>query len=159
LLLLTGCGYHLPGRGGNLPSEVQSLYIELFNNRTAEPFLENSITDSMIARFARNRPLRMVEKRDIADAVLSGVVTAYSTSPISYDRNDVITEFRSTMTIAVTLRQAADDRILWKGSIDWSEEYPANLDKGVQEDNEAAAIAVIVDHLAQELYFRIMENF
>jgi outer membrane lipopolysaccharide assembly protein LptE/RlpB len=159
LLLLTGCGYHLPGRGGNLPSEVQSLYIELFSNRTAEPFLENSITDSMITRFARIRPLRMVEKRDIADAVLSGVVTAYSTSPISYDRNDVITEYRSTMTIAVTLRQAADDRILWKGSIDWSEEYPANLDKGVQEDNEAAAIAVIVDHLAQELYFRIMENF
>jgi hypothetical protein len=87
------------------------------------------------------------------------VVTAYSTSPISYDRNDVITEYRSTMTIAVTLRQTADDRILWKGSIDWSEEYPANLDKGVQEDNEAAAIAVIVDQLAQELYFRIMENF
>ena len=159
LLLLTGCGYHLPGRGGNLPSEVQSLYIELFGNRTAEPFLENRITDSVIDRFARKRPLRLVEKRDIADAVLSGVVTGYSTSPISYDRNDVITEFRSTMTIAVALRQTADDRILWKGSIDWSEEYPASLDKSVQEDNEAAAIAVIVDRMAQELYFRIMENF
>jgi outer membrane lipopolysaccharide assembly protein LptE/RlpB len=158
LLLLGGCGYHFPGRSSSLPSDVQSLYIELFSNRTAEPFLENIITDSM-ARIARNRHLRVVEKRDIADAVLSGVVTAYSTSPISYDRNDVITEYRSTMTIAVTLRQTADDRILWKGSIDWSEEYPANLDKGVQEDNEAAAIAVIVDQLAQELYFRIMENF
>jgi len=158
LLLLGGCGYHLPGRSDSLPSDVQSLYIELFSNRTAEPFLENIITDSM-ARIARNRHLRVVEKRDIADAVLSGVVTAYSTSPISYDRNDVITEYRSTMTLAVTLRQTADDRILWKGSIDWSEEYPANLDKGVQEDNEAAAIAVIVDQLAQELYFRIMENF
>lgn len=159
LLLLGGCGYHLPGRSSNLPSDVQSLYIELFSNRTTEPFLENSITDSVIARFARNRPLRLVEKRDSADAVLSGVVTAYGTSPISYDRNDVITEYRSTLTIAVTLRQASDDRILWKGSIDWSEEYPANLDKGVQEDNEAVAIAVIADRLAQELYFRIMENF
>ncbi|HXV20953.1 MAG TPA: LptE family protein [Desulfuromonadales bacterium] len=159
LLLLGGCGYHLSGRSSNLPSDVQSLYIELFSNRTTEPFLENSITDSVIARFARNRPLRLVEKRDSADAVLSGVVTAYGTSPISYDRNDVITEYRSTLTIAVTLRQASDDRILWKGSIDWSEEYPANLDKGVQEDNEAVAIAVIADRLAQELYFRIMENF
>jgi outer membrane lipopolysaccharide assembly protein LptE/RlpB len=159
LLLVAGCGYHLPGRGNSLPSEVQSLYIELFSNRTAEPFLENRITERVIDRFARKRSLHLVEKRDIADAILSGMVSGYITSPISYDRNDVITEYRSTMTIAVTLRQTADDRILWKGSIEWSEEYPANLDKSVQEDNEAAAIAVIADRLAQELYFRIMENF
>jgi outer membrane lipopolysaccharide assembly protein LptE/RlpB len=159
LLLVASCGYHLPGRGSSLPSEVQSLYIELFSNRTAEPFLENRITERVIDRFARKRSLHLVEKREIAEAVLSGVVTGYSTSPISYDRNDVITEYRSTMTIAVTLRQTADDRILWKGSIEWSEEYPANLDKSVQEDNEAAAIVVIADRLAQELYFRIMENF
>jgi outer membrane lipopolysaccharide assembly protein LptE/RlpB len=158
-LLVAGCGYHLPGRGSSLPPEVQSLYIELFSNRTAEPFLENRITNNVIDRFARKRQLRLVEKRDIADAVISGVITGYDTSPISYDRNDVITEYRSTMTIAVALRQTADDRILWKGSIDWSEEYPASLDKSVQEDNEAAAIAVIADRLAQELYFRIMENF
>jgi outer membrane lipopolysaccharide assembly protein LptE/RlpB len=159
LLLLTGCGYHFSGRGSNLPSEVQSIYIELFSNRTAEPFLENSITNSVIERFARKRALRPIEKRDIADAILSGVVVGYSTSPISYDRNDVITEYRSTMTINVALRQTADDRILWKGDLDWSEEYPASLDKSVQEDNEAAAIAVIVDRLAQELYYRILENF
>lgn len=159
VLLLGGCGYHLPGRGSGLPPEVQSLHIELFTNRTAEPFLENRITDSVTDRFARKRTLRLVEKRDLADAVLSGVVTGYNTTPISYDRNDVITEYRSTMTIAVTLRQTADDRVLWKGSVDWSEEYPASLDKSALEDNEAAAIAVIVDRLAQELYFRIMENF
>lgn len=159
VLLLAGCGYHLPGRGGSLPPEVQSLHIELFTNRTAEPFLENRITNSVTDWFARKRSLRLVEQRDLADAVFSGVVSDYRTTPISYDRSDVITEYRSTMTIAVTLRQTADDRVLWKGSIDWSEEYPASLDKSEQEDNEAAAIAVIVDRLAQELYFRIMENF
>jgi outer membrane lipopolysaccharide assembly protein LptE/RlpB len=158
-LLLAGCGYHLPGRGAGLPAEVQTLYIELFSNRTTEPFLENRITDRVTDRFARKRSLRLVEKRDRADAILTGVVTSYLTTPISYDRRDVITEYRSTMTIAVTLRQTADDRVLWKGSVDWSEEYPASLDKSVQEDNEAAAIAGIVDRLSQELYFRIMENF
>lgn len=159
LLLLAGCGYHLPGRSSDLPPEVQTLYIELFSNRTAEPFLENSLTDRVTDRFARTRSLRLVERRDRADAVLSGVVTSYTTSPISYDRRDVITEYRSIMTIAVTLRQTKDDRVLWKGNVDWSEEYPANLDKSAQEDNEAAAIEVIVDRLSQELYFRITENF
>lgn len=159
ILMLAGCGYHLPGRGNSLPPEVQSIYIELFTNRTAEPFLENRMTDTTVDWFARKRSLRVVEKREVADAVLSGVVIAYSTTPISYDRNDLITEYRSSMSIAVTLRQTADDRVIWKGNIEWSEEYPTSPDKNVQEDNEAAAIEVISDRLGQELYFRIMENF
>ena len=159
ILLLTGCGYHQPGRSSNLPSEVQTLYIELFSNRTTEPLLENFITDRVIDRFARTGRLRLVETREGADAVLSGVVTGYSTASISYDRRDVITEYRSIMTISVVLRQMSDERVLWKGNVDWSEEYPASPDKSAQEDNEAAAIAVISDRLSQELYFRIMENF
>lgn len=158
-LLLGGCGYHLPGRGDNLPADVQSLYVELFANRTVEPFLENRITDAVIDWFASKRDFTMVEDRSRADAVLSGTITAYDTKPISYDRNDVITEYRSTLTIAVTLRRSADERVLWRGSLGWSEEYPASLDKSAQEDNESAAIDVIGDRLAQELYFRIMENF
>lgn len=159
ILLLAGCGYHLPGRSNNLPPEVQTLYIELFGNRTVEPFLENRITDRVTDRFARTDALHLVENRARADAALSGVVTSYTTAPISYDRSDVITEYRSIMTVAVTLRQMSDDRVLWKGDVEWSEEYPASLDKSAQEDNEAAAIDVLADRLAQELYFRIMENF
>jgi len=159
LMLLAGCGYHFSGHGSNLPSDIHSVYVELFINQTAEPFLENRVTQRVIDRFAGKRVLRLVENKAKADAILSGAVVAYTTTPISYDRNDVITEYRSTMTISGTFRQAADDRILWKGAVNWSEEYPANIDKSVQEDNEAAAIEVISDRLAQELYFRIVENF
>jgi len=159
LLCLFGCGYHFPGSESNLPAEVRSLYIELFANRTVEPFLENRITTSVIDWFARRNPRQIVEGRSGAEGVLTGAVTKYETEPISYDRNDEITEYRSTMTISATLRQTSDDRVLWKGRLEWSEEYPASLDKAAQEDNEAEAIAVIAERLAQELYFRITENF
>jgi len=159
LLCLFACGYHFTGNGKNLYPEVHSLHIELFSNRTVEPFLENRITTSVIDRFARKRPEQVAGDRAGAEAVLTGTVTEYRTDPISYDRNDVITEYRSTMAISATLRQTSDDRVLWKGSLAWSEEYPASLDKAVQEDNEAAAIAIIAERLAQELYFRITENF
>jgi outer membrane lipopolysaccharide assembly protein LptE/RlpB len=159
IFLLSGCGYHQPGRSANLPPEVQTLYVELFSNRTTEPLLENFITDRVVDRFARTGRLRLVESRESADAVLSGLVTGYSTASISYDRRDIITEYRSIMTISVVLRQKSDERVIWKGNVDWSEEYPASPDKSAQEDNEAAAIDVICDRLAQELYFRIMENF
>jgi len=158
-LCLFACGYHFPGSASNLPPDVRSLHVELFTNRTVEPFLENRITSNVIDWFARKGPLHLVEDRSRADALLTGVVTGYSSEPISYNADDAITEYRSKMTIAATLRQSSDDRVLWKGSLNWTEEYPANRDKAVQEDNEAAAIDVIAARLAQELYFRITENF
>lgn len=159
VLLLTGCGYHLQGRSSNLPPDVQTLYIEMFSNRTMEPLLENYITDRVVDRFARTGTMRLVESPGRSDAVLSGTIITYSTVPISYDRSDVITEYRSLIAIAVTLQQSSDARVLWKGTVEWSEEYPASLDKSAQEDNETAAIGVISERLSQELYFRIMENF
>jgi len=159
LLCLFACGYHFPGNGSNLPPEVRTLCVELFTNRTVEPFLENRVTLNVVDWFARKGRMHLVEDRGRADVVLSGSVIDYRSDSISYDSNDMITEYRSRMTVAATLRQTTDDRVLWKGTLSWSEEYPASLDKGVQEDNEAAAIAVIAERLAQELYFRITENF
>jgi len=156
---LCGCGYHLSGDVDNLPPEIRSLYIELFANRTAEPFLENLITREVTREFARSRNLQITEDRTRADAILSGTVSAYSTSPVSFGIDDEITEYRSAMAVGAVLYRAADGKTLWKGSLSWTEEYPSNDDKAVQEDNEAEAIKVIIERQAEELYFRIADNF
>jgi outer membrane lipopolysaccharide assembly protein LptE/RlpB len=158
-LFLGGCGYHFSGEVNNLPPEIRSLYIELFANRTAEPYLENFITNQVIEEFARSRNLHLTEDRTSADAVLSGTVSEYSTAPVSYGRDDEITEYRSAMGIDAVLYRASDGKALWKGNLSWTEEYPSNDDKTVQEDNEGAAIGVIVERLAEDLYFRIVDNF
>lgn len=159
LSLLGGCGYHLPGRGNNLPPDVQTLYVEIFANRTTEPFLENRITDLVTQEFARRRSLRLIEDAARADAVLSGTVASYASSSISYGSDDEVTEYRSSMVISAHLRRSADGKTLWKGTLSWTEEYPSSDDKTVQEDNEAAAIEEISARLAEELYFRIVDNF
>lgn len=159
VLLLWGCGYYLPQRTNYLPSEVRTIYVELFANHTFEPYVENRITNAVVDWFDSKPGLTMIEDRSRADAVLSGVVTGYTSDPVSYGRGDDITEYRSTMTIAATLRQVSSGRVLWKGSLEWSEEYPATLNKTVQEDAEAAAIQVIAERLARELYDRMTANF
>jgi len=156
---LGGCGYHFSGEVSSLPPEIRSLYIELFANRTAEPYLENFITNQVVEEFARSRNLHLTEDRNSADAVLSGTVSRYSTSPVSFGRDDEITEYRSAMTVDTVLYRSSDGKALWKGNLSWTEEYPSNDDKAVQEDNEAAAIVVIVERLAEDLYFRIADNF
>jgi outer membrane lipopolysaccharide assembly protein LptE/RlpB len=158
LLSIAGCGYHLPGRG-DLPAEIRTVYVDYFSNATLEPFLEREVTTSVIDRLARSRLLDMAAQRQGADAVLSGAIVSYGTTPVSYDRNDIVQEFRAAMTLQATLRDAVDGRVLWRGNVTWSEDFPAAADKAMQYSQEAAARQVISDRIAGELLVRIAEGF
>ncbi len=158
--LLAGCGYQLPGRTGTkLPAEVRTIHVQMFENRTYRPFLEFDLANFVIGRLARSRLLRLVDHREAADAVLNGSIVLYETVPISYDRQDQIREYRSRMSVEAVLRHAADGRVLWKGVVSWAEEYPSSMDKNVQEINELAAIRVISQRLAEEIYTRMVDDF
>lgn len=159
LLFMGGCGYHVQGRKSHLPADIRSVLVELFVNRTLEPYLENEVTNAVSERFSRGRAFDLAAGADRAQAALSGIVTAYETRPISYNEQDAILEYRSTMTVDVVLRRTGSGEIVWKGAASWNEEYPANPDKAAQEDNEAAAIRVIAERIADELYSRLVDNF
>ncbi|MBE0599189.1 MAG: hypothetical protein IH614_18240 [Desulfuromonadales bacterium] len=159
LLPLVACGYHPPGRGSQLPVEVQTVAIEFFRNATLEPLLENVVTTAVSQRLIRGRALRVVDEARSADAVLTGEVSSYLTEPVAYDSQDEIARWRSTMQVAAVLRRVSNGEVLWKGAASWREEYAASLDKAFQEDLEAAAIATMGDRIAEELYFRMADNF
>jgi outer membrane lipopolysaccharide assembly protein LptE/RlpB len=158
LLLLAGCGYHLPGRGG-VPVDIRTVHVEYFSNATLEPFLEREVTTAVVDRLARSRLLDIAPQAQGADAVLSGTVTSYGTAATSYDRNDIVREFRATMTIQASLRGTADDRVIWRGKVSWSENFPASADKAMQYSQEVAARRIISDRIAGELLIRIAEDF
>jgi outer membrane lipopolysaccharide assembly protein LptE/RlpB len=159
LFSLGGCGYHLAGRGEVLPPDVHTLYIQMFGNRTYKAFLEDEVTNTVTEQFVQGKHLRLAENPAGANAILSGEVTAYTSRPIAYDHDDNILQYRASMTVNAVLKRAGDEKVLWKGNVTWTEAYSANQNKSVQYDNESAAIAVISERNAQELYFRIMDNF
>lgn len=159
LLLQTGCGYRLAGRGERLPDDVQRVYVQVFANRTLEPFLEADVTDAVSERFSRIRALTMVDREERAEASLGGEIAAYETTPVSYDENDAISEYRSTMVLSAVLRRVDNGKVIWKGRLSWKEEYPAGSDLAQQEDNEAEAIRQICEKLADEMFIRIVEGF
>ncbi|HDR46591.1 MAG TPA: hypothetical protein ENN94_02710 [Geoalkalibacter subterraneus] len=158
ILLLAGCGYQPVGQG-SFPDGVRAIQVSLFENRTYEPLLEDIVTHQVIEEFSRRRPLSVVSRESEADARLEGAVTRFQVSAISYDQDDRIGQFRATVAIEATLRSFDDGRVLWKGGLSWSQHYPINADKSVQEENEAAAIKLIAERLAQNLYYRMQQNF
>lgn len=159
LLLTSGCGYHLPGQVNNLPDDIQTVYVGTFGNRTSEPFVENRVTDSVITEFARSDVLSLIGEKQKADAILTGTVVRYSQSAVAYSGTDRIVEYRSSMSVEAALRRQDTGRTLWKGTLEWSEEFASDRDKSVQEDNEARAIEDISDRISEQLYARILDTF
>lgn len=156
---LSGCGYHFPGQAGVLPGGVEKLYIPLFINKTAEPQLENKITSRVSEVFTRNSKIFQVENQNDAEAVLLGTIRNYQTRALSYDRNDDIGEYRSTMIIDAVLRQIETEQLLWEGTVNWSAEYRADKDRSVQEDLEQQVIDEITLRLAEELLYLLLDDF
>ncbi len=159
LFLVSACGYQLQGRSAQLPAGVRSITIELFDNQTFEPFLENSVTRAVISRFSRHGELEIVEQPARAEAVLRGRITGYRNFALSYDQNDRIVEYRSQMAVEADMLRLETGEVLWRGSVVWHEDYTVSEDKVLQEDRERAAILEISERLADELFSRMIDRF
>lgn len=156
-LVLCGCGYTPSALGPGIG--VASLYIEPMVNHTPEPLLDSLVSNSLISRFSRDSRLTLVSGKKAATGILSGFVSSYSRTPVAYDRTDSIREYRSTMAVTASLQRVADGKILWKGTVSWSDTSLNNSDRSVQSDQENVAIQKISERLADQLYHRINENF
>ena len=157
--LLCGCGYHFGGETDQLPGGVRHLYVTLFDNQTQEAFLENMVTNRVIEKFARTGKIHIVEDKNAADGVLSGIISNYDRNAVTYNQSDTIIEYRSRIQCAAELRRVEDNSVLWKGTVSWDDEFMATVDREITEDLEAVTQEAIAKRLADELYARLTENF
>jgi outer membrane lipopolysaccharide assembly protein LptE/RlpB len=156
-LLLSACGYRFAGTG-NLPSGIESVFIEILENRTRETNLGNRISNDLIYEFTRN-------KKDIqkdgkkADAVLAGAVASERTWTISRQGLQSPLERRVEITVNLTLTDP-DEKVIWSASgISESETYHVETDKQATEQNRRLAIETLSKRLAENVYNRLTDNF
>jgi len=159
LFCLSACGYHFPGKSGQLPGGVENLYVPLFVNKTTEPRLETEMTSQVSEVFSRTKKIHQVEKLKDADAVLLGTIREYKSQALSYDRRDDIGTYFSTMIVGAELRQAETNQLLWEGSVKWKEVYRASSDKNIQEISRKLALRQMVLRLSEELLYRLLDDF
>ena len=160
VVLLAGCGYHTPGASENwVGGEARILYVQLFVNQTSEPYLENYMTDALVAELARSRVVRVTENLDLAEVVLAGEVKSFDSRSLSYGSSDRITAYRATMTVAANLVRKGAGEVLWKQSLKRSEDYPAPLDKNLQLEGERLAARQVARRLAEDLYATLLNSF
>ena len=97
--------------------------------------------------------------RQASEYTLSGEVLTYNKVAVAYTGDDIVKEYKATMTIAATLRKNSNQKVIWRGQLSWSQDLPASSDIAIQQNSEDAAIQVICQRIAQQLYLKIHNDF
>lgn len=158
-ICLFGCGYHFAGRGGSLPSDIKTVAIPFFTNKTFESRIESLFTDALIDEFLKRGRLK-VGKREESDATIIGTIKSFTTSSISLGENDNILEYRATVMLDVSLKRNDDGTTIWGSSdLSWHQEYAVSPNIAATNTNEREAIKKIAEDLAEYIHHMIFEDF
>jgi hypothetical protein len=87
-LLLGGCGASTGYSNASLfPSDVNNVYLEMFDNRSFRRGIEFTLSDALAKRVEVDTPYKIVSSRDRADSVMSGQIVAAGESILTIERD------------------------------------------------------------------------
>ncbi len=107
-LALCGCAGYQLGPTSGMTAGARSVRVDFFENKSDEPRLSTYVNASMRKLIQQDGTYRL-STRGEADVVVSGEITGYSRSPLSYQPGDAITarDYRVFLTARV---KAVDSR-------------------------------------------------
>jgi outer membrane lipopolysaccharide assembly protein LptE/RlpB len=160
LAALGGCGYALVGRGTNIPEDVRKVYLSPLDNRTQRQQVDQYVTEAIAEELVKRRRFDVVSDRGEADADLSGAVTAFGLTPISFDDQGRATEYELSITAQVLFRRVPGDEVLWRAeNYLFRENYEVELGEGGFLDREEQAIRDAAGRFAETMVSDLLEGF
>ncbi|MCB2227523.1 MAG: hypothetical protein KQH53_12670 [Desulfarculaceae bacterium] len=158
-VLVAACGYEFRGKQNNLPSDVRSIAIPVFKNKTNEIRIEQIFTDAVIFQFTRSQMVRVVSEGQ-ADAVLSGTVERVEIVDVALTSGDTSRQRRITIWVNAKLVRKKDGKVLWQNKSLWQNAtYNVSSSTTATESNKRAAITALAKTMAQTLHDSVFENF
>src|SRR3989304_1422790 len=153
------CRYQITGKGGNMPGNIATLSIPFFKNRIQKPDVETVITSALIEEFVKSEVAKVVEED--AEAVINGVITGYELMPVSFNRNDVIQEYRVTIRVEVQLVRGSDGKVLWedKNITDYEDFKVSAADVNATKTAEWDAVKKMARDTSRLIKERMLEDF
>jgi len=157
LLFFSACGYRFAGTG-NLPGGIQTIAIEILENRTTETGLENTITNDLIYEFSR-KGRRVQKNSKMAEAVLTGVIESERITTISRQAQQSAIARRVKIVVNLKLT-GSDGGVKWSASgVSAFEDYDVATDKQANEISKRRAIENLSKKLAEKVYNRLTDDF
>ncbi len=158
--VMTGCSkYYYNPAPQILPQHIAKLAVRPFTNHTQQYGLEDKLTLAVQSEFNRDGRYQITTE-DQADGVVIGDITRYILEPLSYDSNQVPTEYKLWILANVTFYDKIKNLTLWtepnmNGELRYyvaSSGYEGSL-------TEEEARQTIWDQLSRDIRTRTLEGF
>jgi len=144
---LAGCySFH----SGRLP--FRTIGVPVAANATSDYRLPDLITKSVMTAITRDGSVKLAES-DKAEGTMSIEIKNYSRDPLKYSAQEVVSEYRVTITAAVTVKDEQGKTLWEKPSLStWSTYSP-------DQEEEITGIGKAADKLAEEIVRQAFENW
>jgi len=149
-LLASGCIYKFTG--GGLPSNIRTVYIDLWDNTTPYDILRSDVQRQLQTELPRNLGVRLAPQQT-ADAIIRGKLSGYDEAVTNIDPNTPGGRITSNATqVRITfdaeIYDVKNDRVLWSGSSisalgDFSRQKGESVDVGRRKALEQVVQKVI----------------
>lgn len=156
-----GCGYSLVGRASNLPADVREIFIRPLENQTPRSQVEQSLTSAIADELVTRQRFAVVQAEGDADAVLSGAVTAFTVTPVTFDDQGRATEYEITVVARMSFRRGGPEgAVLWSNErYVFRENYQVEVSETGYFDQEDAAIEEVAERFAETMVSDLLEGF
>ncbi len=158
LLLLISCGYRFSG-GGELPSAISSIAVDMYTNKTVETGIETFFTSDLIYELNRAAQVSVVPGSE-ADATLRGEIASLMVSTISRKDTTVAAERRVFITLNLKLVDRGGKVIWARKNLTDFEAY--TVDGGNDLANETSkrnALKILSQRMAEYIYKDLTDEF
>ncbi len=160
LLVLSGCGYALVGRGSNLPPDIKNVYIRPLENRTPRSQVEQALTRAIAEEMVQRQRFAVVGGPEGADAELSGAVVGFGVTPVTFDPSGRATAYEISLTAQIAFKRMGQDQPIWSNDrYTFRETYPIEASSINYNDLEDEAIENAAERFAETMVSDLFEGF
>ncbi|MBN1471112.1 MAG: LptE family protein [Syntrophaceae bacterium] len=157
---LFACGYSFAPRGESIDNRIQKVYVDSFENRTAQAGIENYVRTAFVNQFIQNSRFKIASSAESADAIVRGKILNLHTSPLSHLKNDLAAEERATMIMEVVFEDKANGKVIWSlKDITDSVDYALHEDINLLPSTRRQALTKLANDMAEEAFNLMMSGF
>jgi hypothetical protein len=161
MLAGAGCGYHVAGRGADLPKTWRTISVPVFVNHTLHYRLDQIFTEAVVRDLEARTTYRIVPDPKSADAELLGQMMSIEAVPVLYDTTSGrATTMLVTVHAKVSLEDVATKKIIYRdNNLVFRDEYELSSDPKTFFDEESPALDRMARSFAAQVVSGILENF
>ena len=157
---LGGCGYALVGRGSNIPAEVRRVQLVPLVNGTPRSQVDQILTRALSSELVNRHRFEVLSAPEGADAVLTGKVSSFTLSPVTFDSEGRATEYEIAIVVSVEFKQVAPETPLYKNeNYLFRSSYEVKASELGFQDRETPAIEATAKDFAESLVTDLLEGF